>query len=36
MDNEFFPRGAIASFVVMIVLFVAIWFALYFVAVARS
>ena len=36
MDNQFFPRGAIASFIVMIVLFVVIWFSLYFVAVARS
>jgi hypothetical protein len=36
VSDKFFPRGAIASFVVMIVLFVAIWFSLYFVAIARS
>jgi len=36
VNKKFFPRGAIASFVVMIVLFVAIWFTLYFVAIARS
>jgi hypothetical protein len=36
MSNNFFPRGAIASFLALIVLYAVIWYALYFIALARG
>lgn len=36
MSNKFFPRGAIASFLCLVALYGAIWYALYFVAVSRG
>jgi len=36
MSNEFFPRGAIASFLVLVALYGVIWGALYFVTLSRG
>ena len=36
MKEPFFPRGAIASFVLMLVLYVVIWFGIYSIIVGRS
>jgi hypothetical protein len=36
MNNKFVPRGAIASFLGLMILYVVIWYALYFVAVSRG
>jgi hypothetical protein len=36
VNDRFFPRGAIAAFVALMVLYGAIWYALYFLAVARG
>jgi hypothetical protein len=36
VSNKFVPRGAIASFLAMIVLYGVIWYALYFVALSRG
>jgi hypothetical protein len=36
MKEPFFPRGAIASFVLMMVLYLFIWFGIYAVIVARG
>jgi len=36
MSDEFFPRGAIASFLVLVALYGGIWFALYFVTLSRG
>jgi len=36
VNDEFSPRGAIAAFVILVALYAAIWFALYFVAISRS
>lgn len=36
MKKEFFPKGAIASFGVMIAVYLVLWFTLYFVMVARG
>jgi hypothetical protein len=35
-NEPFFPRGAVASFVVMIVFYIGLWCALYFLMVHRS
>jgi hypothetical protein len=34
-QEKFFPRGAMAFFFAMIVLYVAIWFSVYFVMIGR-
>jgi len=34
--NEFFPKGALAFFVSMIVFYAALWFGLYFLMLARK
>lgn len=36
LKKEFVPKGAIASFAVMIGVYLAVWFALYFVMVSRG
>lgn len=36
MSNNFVPRGAIASFLGLLILYMFIWYALYFVAVSRA
>jgi hypothetical protein len=36
VDDKFFPRGAIASFVVLAILYAGIWYAIYFVALERG
>jgi hypothetical protein len=36
VNDEFFPRGAIAAFLAMIVLYAGIWYGMYFVAVSRG
>jgi hypothetical protein len=35
-SEPFFPRGAIAAFVVMLVFYVGLWWALYVIMAARS
>jgi hypothetical protein len=35
-QDSFFPRGAIASFVAMIVLYIGLWFALYLLMAYRG
>ncbi|HVN85647.1 MAG TPA: hypothetical protein VMW17_12465 [Candidatus Binatia bacterium] len=35
-DAAFFPRGAIASFVVMLVFYAALWLAMYVLMAARG
>jgi hypothetical protein len=34
-DSEFVPRGAVASFAVVVVFFAAIWLSLYALALSR-
>ena len=34
-QDKFVPRGAMAFFIAMIVLYVAIWFSVYFVMIGR-
>jgi hypothetical protein len=34
--EEFFPKGAIAFFILLMVLFLAIWFAMYFELLSRG
>jgi hypothetical protein len=34
--DQFFPKGAIASFLGMVVLYLVIWFAVYFIMVGRG
>jgi len=36
LKKEFFPKGAIASFLVMIAVYLVIWFALYFIMLSRG
>jgi hypothetical protein len=36
VSDKFFPRGAIASFLVLIVVYAVIWYALYFIAISRG
>lgn len=36
MQEPFFPRGAIASFVLMVVLYLVIWFGVYSIIVGRG
>ena len=36
MNKNFVPRGAIASFLGLMILYVLVWYALYFVAVSRG
>jgi len=36
LKKEFFPKGAIASFLVMIGFYLMVWFALYFVMLSRD
>ncbi len=36
MKKDFFPKGAIASFAVMIAFYLALWSVLYFVMVSRG
>lgn len=36
MKERFFPRGAIASFIGMVVLYILIWVVVYLVMIARS
>ncbi len=35
-DSTFFPRGAIAFFVVLILFFAVLWFSMYFDVLARQ
>jgi hypothetical protein len=36
LNDKFYPRGAIASFLCLVAVYGAIWYALYFVAVSRG
>jgi hypothetical protein len=36
LKKAFFPKGAIASFLVMIGFYLVVWFALYFVMLSRG
>ena len=35
-DEEFYPKGALAFFIVMIVMFLVMWFSLYFELLGRG
>ncbi len=35
-DEEFYPKGALAFFIVMIVMFMVMWFSLYFELLGRG
>ncbi|MGH8094404.1 MAG: hypothetical protein ACREIF_13195 [Chthoniobacterales bacterium] len=35
-EKRFFPRGAIVFFVLMLLLYAAIWFTLYWIMILRS
>jgi hypothetical protein len=36
VSNKFYPRGAIASFLVLIALYAGIWYGLYFISLSRG